>query len=903
MKQVAFKRSVFVWLRAVMLVTAAVVFYIVGPARPVQAVQDPVCDPSLKWSCVAGTAQNKVYNSGSRCWTWQCVWGYSVNCTQCSGCGNDKIDPGEDCDGLNLNNKTCRDLGYDGGALSCFPESCNFDESRCTKAARCGNNQLDSGEQCDGSILNNPQYDTNKDNRVDCRDFGFTSGVLSCSGCNFNTDQCGRCGNGILEAGEECDGFNFGNQTCQTAGCQAGRLLCGLTCKVDKSQCTGCVGQCQTTTMSVWSAPNNFNKSCCGSANGQFFTDLNSKSPNLCSGSQSAALFGEYDADGALLTNNSKKELAAWAWKCVNDSCDQNCLAYKKAECAVEVSSAGDSCEPGKIFNNFVSYQTALCKRVGTGSNQSKEWIEKCAKYGVPAGWQGSDRDNSPACAGGKQIANSVCRPLGSSWLNQNQEWTCAGTGPQGVKNEARCSVGWRQDSVCGSANGQDYKTGKGYCRDDAAWKEFFGLSNRADNDVKLCGSGSKVYLPNTFKRYWMAPWGVFEPTETSEYDGFDYPWFKYFSWQCRYDVTSNSRKGEPVNCRARLLDTNCDGDNAICGPAVNKKFPYFSQGPTTGFCQTGKLGGSIGSKVKFSQDTHTWSWTCLSASGESRVAKCSVQATVFCGAAMTSGKEYTTFDAVKKAGACGGANGVLVDNTIEDKGVAWQWACADKTDDTVYTLCQAPTGRCGHAGGRTFLESTFDGNKSNNGFLCPAGVTAGNLSGPDYNASFKVNQWNWSCGQTVCSARQLACGQAGAENYFRAMFEKQVAATPTFLCSSSFGAVNLSYQDNLDKGTAMPWLFGLGTASAMTAIRLRIVPLAVTLAVGLTAARWRNFMINIGLRHPPWAAVGWVRVPTVNFAPMTPSAVIWRPRRPAPPGPAPIRITPPNTKCAAPTL
>lgn len=48
-------------------------------------------------------------------------------------CGNDAVDNGEDCDGTMLNNKTCADLGqdFDGGTLSCKAD-CTFDTSACT---------------------------------------------------------------------------------------------------------------------------------------------------------------------------------------------------------------------------------------------------------------------------------------------------------------------------------------------------------------------------------------------------------------------------------------------------------------------------------------------------------------------------------------------------------------------------------------------------------------------------------------------------------------------------------------------------------------------------------------------------------------------------------------------------
>ncbi len=48
-------------------------------------------------------------------------------------CGDGVVDPGEDCDGTNLNNKTCADVGWLGGELACSP-TCHFDTSNCSNA-------------------------------------------------------------------------------------------------------------------------------------------------------------------------------------------------------------------------------------------------------------------------------------------------------------------------------------------------------------------------------------------------------------------------------------------------------------------------------------------------------------------------------------------------------------------------------------------------------------------------------------------------------------------------------------------------------------------------------------------------------------------------------------------------
>ena len=48
------------------------------------------------------------------------------------------------------------------------------------------------------------------------------------------------CGNGIREGSEECDGSDFGTETCGSNGCTGGFLTCTSGCTIDTSTCTGC---------------------------------------------------------------------------------------------------------------------------------------------------------------------------------------------------------------------------------------------------------------------------------------------------------------------------------------------------------------------------------------------------------------------------------------------------------------------------------------------------------------------------------------------------------------------------------------------------------------------------------------------------------------------------------------
>jgi cysteine-rich repeat protein len=54
-------------------------------------------------------------------------------------CGNGQLDANEECDGTNLNQKTCGDYGFPSGELVCLP-SCKLDTSQCNGIEHCADN-------------------------------------------------------------------------------------------------------------------------------------------------------------------------------------------------------------------------------------------------------------------------------------------------------------------------------------------------------------------------------------------------------------------------------------------------------------------------------------------------------------------------------------------------------------------------------------------------------------------------------------------------------------------------------------------------------------------------------------------------------------------------------------------
>ncbi len=155
-------------------------------------------------------------------------------CTTNGSCGDGVWQEDyESCDGTSLGQATCEALGYPGGTLACA-DNCRFEVSACTGGEKCGDGVLDAPEQCDGGNLNG----------ATCAGLeGFAGGVLQCgSDCRFDTNLCHpetECGDGLVYGAEQCDGANLLGQTCMSVGLVSGVLTCKADCTFDTTSCIG----------------------------------------------------------------------------------------------------------------------------------------------------------------------------------------------------------------------------------------------------------------------------------------------------------------------------------------------------------------------------------------------------------------------------------------------------------------------------------------------------------------------------------------------------------------------------------------------------------------------------------------------------------------------------------------
>lgn len=102
------------------------------------------------------------------------------------------------------------------GTTGMLDETTGSDESSTGPVILCGNGMIDAPEECDGQNLN----------AMDCKSLGFSGGTLVCTPqCIFDKAMCTSpsCGDMNVDPGEECD---CGNQGVNCTAAQIGNAMC-----------------------------------------------------------------------------------------------------------------------------------------------------------------------------------------------------------------------------------------------------------------------------------------------------------------------------------------------------------------------------------------------------------------------------------------------------------------------------------------------------------------------------------------------------------------------------------------------------------------------------------------------------------------------------------------------------
>ena len=165
-------------------------------------------------------------------------------------CGNGVKETGEKCDG---NSKACTsiDSSFTGGVANCNSQCTGYDTSTCAGGSGdlCGNENVDPGEECDdGNKMNGDgcSKDCKKEDIDLCGNGVLDDGEECDDGNKMNGDGCSKyckreevsanCGNGVLDDDEECDDGNRVNGD----GCSKYCRLESDSAMTDSEDSSGC---------------------------------------------------------------------------------------------------------------------------------------------------------------------------------------------------------------------------------------------------------------------------------------------------------------------------------------------------------------------------------------------------------------------------------------------------------------------------------------------------------------------------------------------------------------------------------------------------------------------------------------------------------------------------------------
>ncbi len=315
--------------------------------------------------------------------------------------------------------------------------------------AICGDGKKDDREQCDpGNPNTTPSIPPDLAGQT-CKSLKGPeySGNLLCNSpthqyaCQFNTDGCYKCGNGVKEATEECDDGNTNNGD----GCSSG-------CKIEECYTLGLLnfdlGQSYIITPSPPNTPCTDDGYSCTKdvCNGQGLCIH----PNGSGGSSSCCLSNADCNDGNV---------------CTNDTCDTSTHACSHSNNTASCSSDGFTC------TNDVCSGGACAHTPGTGSSS-------CCL---------SNAD----CNDGNACTNDTCNTTTHTCSHSNSTSSC--NDGNACTTGDTCSAGAcvpgalpPKPSLSGTVCTKDYTFNTSTCQ----WDPVPALSTAACSDSNACTSG-----------------------------------------------------------------------------------------------------------------------------------------------------------------------------------------------------------------------------------------------------------------------------------------------------------------------------------------------------------------------------------------------------------------------------
>jgi len=362
-------------------------------------------------------------------------------CTPSTTCGNGMIESQyEKCDGKNVGGLTCADVVGVGsvGALQCGDNCSEFDTSLCTASTTCGNDVIDGSEVCDGNQLNNATCEsvvgTGSTGTIKCNSKCTGYDISSCTAKS-------TCGNGILEAGEDCDGVSFkDNATCESVNGTGskGALQCDASCKIIATQCSapttcgnGIVDGnevCDKTALngatcaSVVGAGSEGNLSCLSNCTGYDISNCTASAK--CGNGIIEA--GE-TCDSARLNDQTCESIVGVGSK-GQLKCNSTCTGYDTSSCSGSTMCGNGIVETGEVCDG-VKIQGATCdSQVGSGSVGTVTCGDNCKYFNL------SGCSARTTCGNGTLDAGEVCEQ------GDLQGKTCADIVGYGSEGTLKCS-------------------------------------------------------------------------------------------------------------------------------------------------------------------------------------------------------------------------------------------------------------------------------------------------------------------------------------------------------------------------------------------------------------------------------------------------------------------------------
>jgi len=165
-------------------------------------------------------------------------------------CGDDTVEAGEVCDGLDLAGEDCVSQGFDDGDLGCAADCQTFDTSACGFVPGMGDCCGDNGTPgcddatCQDTICAADAFCCQMEWDAMCGNAAMFE--PDCNGVGGSCpDGSEVCGNDMTEAGEACDGADLNMEDCVSLGFGGGALSCAADCLTfDTSMCADPLGDC-----------------------------------------------------------------------------------------------------------------------------------------------------------------------------------------------------------------------------------------------------------------------------------------------------------------------------------------------------------------------------------------------------------------------------------------------------------------------------------------------------------------------------------------------------------------------------------------------------------------------------------------------------------------------------------